>query len=134
MRKLNRVLDFGLDFVFDRRNVCGQLREVPFKPALREHNRIAAELAAAYPDWDDERLFQTTRNVMIVLLLELVIEEYIKHIGAFEFPLTIPDFMADEAAWNRPGWIPIEFDLLYRWHSMVPDTFELGAARRVEPA
>ena len=96
---------------------------------LREHNRIAAELAAAYPDWDDERLFQTTRNVMIVLLLELVIEEYIKHIGAFEFPLTIPDFMADEAAWNRPGWIPIEFDLLYRWHSMVPDTFELGAAR-----
>jgi len=42
---------------------------------LREHNRIAGVLQQAHPDWDDERLFQTTRTVMIVILLKIVIGE-----------------------------------------------------------
>jgi prostaglandin-endoperoxide synthase 2 len=51
---------------------------------LREYNRIAGVLAADKPDWDDERLFETSRMVMIVLLLKLVVEEYLRHIGPFE--------------------------------------------------
>ena len=54
---------------------------------LREHNRVAGELAAAYPRWDDERLFQTARNIMIVLLIKIVIEEYINHITPYHFRL-----------------------------------------------
>ena len=54
---------------------------------LREHNRIAGLLAAEYPGWDDERLFQTARNIMIVLLIKIVIEEYINHITPYHFGL-----------------------------------------------
>ncbi len=25
------------------------------------------------------------------------------------------------AGWNRENWIPVEFNLLYRWHSLVPE-------------
>jgi len=30
------------------------------------------------------------------------------------------------APWNKPIWVPIEFNLLYRWHSLSPDRFEIG--------
>ncbi len=96
---------------------------------LREHNRIAGLLEAEYPDWDDDRLFETTRNIMIVLLLKLVVEDYIKHISPFDFPIEAVPLIADEERWNRPNWIAIEFNLLYRWHSLVPDWIGEGADR-----
>jgi prostaglandin-endoperoxide synthase 2 len=93
---------------------------------LREHNRLAGILAAENPDWDDERTFQTARNIMIVLLLKLVVEEYITHIGPFDFPIEAVPFIADEERWNRTNWCAIEFNLLYRWHPLVPDTIGTG--------
>jgi prostaglandin-endoperoxide synthase 2 len=93
---------------------------------LREHNRLAGVLAAENPAWDDERLFQTARNIMIVLLIKLVVEEYIAHIGPFDFPIEAVPLIADEERWNRPNWCAIEFNLLYRWHSLVPDTIGTG--------
>jgi prostaglandin-endoperoxide synthase 2 len=102
---------------------------------LREHNRIAGLLANEYdrgrerPVWDrrmstadlDERLFQTTRLIMIVLLLKLVVEEYIRHIAPHDPPLTVVPGMAANKPWNRSSWIAVEFNLLYRWHMLVPD-------------
>lgn len=32
---------------------------------LREHNRVCDVLKQEHPDWDDERLFQTTRLILI---------------------------------------------------------------------
>ena len=64
--------------------------------------------------------------IMIVLLLKLVVEEYIRHIGPWDFPLEAVPFIADEQLWNRPNWIAIEFNLLYRWHSLVPETIGDG--------
>jgi len=96
---------------------------------LREHNRIAGLLAEEHRDesvWDDDRLFETTRNIMIVLLLKLVIEEYIRHISPFDFPIENVPFIADGARWNRSNWCSIEFNLLYRWHSLVPDSIGEG--------
>ncbi|GAB2992040.1 hypothetical protein GCM10023080_067350 [Streptomyces pseudoechinosporeus] len=94
---------------------------------LREHNRVASVLAAENPDWDDDRIFETTRNIMIVMLLKLVVEEYIVHIAPFEFALEAVPFLADEERWNRTNWITIEFNLLYRWHPLVPDTIGTGS-------
>jgi prostaglandin-endoperoxide synthase 2 len=102
---------------------------------LREHNRIAGLLANEYdrgrerPVWDrrmsttdrDERLFQTTRLITIVLLLKLVVEEYIRHIAPHDPPLTVVPGMAAKKPWNRSSWIAVEFNLLYRWHMLVPD-------------
>lgn len=89
---------------------------------LREHNRVAGVLAAAHPTWDDDRVFETTRNIMIVQLLKVVVEDYIRHIGPFDFALEAVPFIADKERWNRPNRIAIEFNLLYRWHSLVPDS------------
>ncbi len=106
---------------------------------LREHNRIAGELAKTNPDWltapdgGDERLFQTARNVLTVLLLKLVVEEYIVHISPIEFPLEMVPFVADGKKWNKSNWIAIEFSLLYRWHSLVPDVISDGQ-RSLKPA
>ena len=94
---------------------------------LREHNRLADLLAGENPDWDDERIFQTARNIMIVLELKLVVEEYIKHIGPWDFPVQMVPFIADDERWNRTNWCAVEFNILYRWHSLVPDAIGEGA-------
>lgn len=104
---------------------------------LREHNRIAAELereharGALRPAWGtpdpdelDERLFQTTRLIMTVLLLKLVVEEYIRHITPFDLPLVLIPGQADGKPWNHANQIAVEFNLLYRWHSLVPEQME----------
>jgi prostaglandin-endoperoxide synthase 2 len=93
---------------------------------LREHNRVAGILAGENPEWDDERIFQTARNILIVMLLKLVVEEYITHIGPFNFPLEVVPLIADEERWNRTNWCAIEFNLLYRWHPLVPDMIGTG--------
>jgi hypothetical protein len=49
---------------------------------LREHNRLCQMLEAAHPHWDDERVFQTARNINIVQLIKIVVEEYINHIAS----------------------------------------------------
>jgi prostaglandin-endoperoxide synthase 2 len=93
---------------------------------LREHNRLAGVLEEAHPNWDDERVFQTARNINIVLLIKIVVEEYINHISPYYFQLSADPSVSWRADWNRPTWIPIEFNLLYRWHSMTPDRFFIG--------
>jgi len=96
--------------------------------ALREHNRICDALAAANPDWaeDDERLFQVARNINTVLLLKIVVGDYVKHISSIDFPFTVVPGMAEKQSWYRSNWITMEFNLLYRWHSMVPDAFVIN--------
>lgn len=91
---------------------------------LREHNRLAAKLEAANPAWDDERVFETARNIVIVIFIKIVVEEYINHINTSVFKFLAEPNCAWEADWNRPNWMTAEFSLLYRWHSLVPETVE----------
>jgi prostaglandin-endoperoxide synthase 2 len=96
---------------------------------LREHNRIARELATQYRDcegWDDDRLFETARNILTVKLVKLVIEEYINHIAPYRFKFKFDPPRLYGAKWYRPNWIAVEFNLLYRWHSLIPSTLEVG--------
>jgi prostaglandin-endoperoxide synthase 2 len=91
---------------------------------LREHNRVARQLARQNPVWNDERVFQTARNIMIPIFIKIVIEHYINHITPLPFSLRAEPSVAWTANWNRPNWITVEFSLLYRWHSLMPDTIQ----------
>ena len=93
---------------------------------LREHNRLAAMLERCNPTWGDERVFQTARNVLIVVFIKLVVEEYINHISPIPFHFQAEPKVAWDAPWNKPNWITTEFSLLYRWHSLIPDSTTWG--------
>ena len=102
---------------------------------LREHNRICGVLKAGEgAGWDDERLFQTARMVMILIEIKIIIEDYINHINIapaggrpFRFD---PDYLfAERRRWYRTNWISVEFDLLYRWHSLVPDEMTFAGTK-----
>lgn len=88
---------------------------------LREHNRVAGEIEKRNPEWDDERVFQTTRNCLIVIFIKIIVEEYINHITSEPLQFIVDPSVAWTADWNRPNWITTEFSLLYRWHSLIPD-------------
>lgn len=88
---------------------------------MREHNRICVELKKQNSLWDDERLFQTARMINIIILLKLVVVDYINHISGvdvFKFDVNF----AEKQSWYRAPWISLEFDLLYRWHGLIPDS------------
>jgi prostaglandin-endoperoxide synthase 2 len=88
---------------------------------LREHNRVCDLLAKNYPTWDDERLFQTARNIVMAEFLKIVLEDYINHITPYHFQFFVdPPAFIDEK-WYRTNWMSVEFTLVYRWHSMLPD-------------
>lgn len=89
---------------------------------LREHNRLAAMLEKQHPIWDDEQVFQTARNILIVMFIKIVVEEYINHINTSKLRFIADGKVAWNAGWNRPNWMTAEFSLLYRWHSLVPET------------
>jgi prostaglandin-endoperoxide synthase 2 len=92
---------------------------------LREHNRIARALEREYR-WDDERLFQTARNILTVILIKIVVEEYINHISPYHLKLLSDPTAFHNPRWYRQNWMAIEFNLLYRWHSLVPSSFSVG--------
>jgi prostaglandin-endoperoxide synthase 2 len=92
---------------------------------LREHNRIARLLGEEYPDWDDERLFATTRNILTVLLMKIVVEDYVNHISPMLFKLRLDPSSFPNEPWYRQNWMAVEFDLLYRWHSLVPPSYQI---------
>lgn len=89
---------------------------------FREHNRICEVLKEEYNTWDDERLFQTTRNILTVILLKIVVEDYVNHISSNHFPFQVDIGFAEKQDWYQTNRVAIEFDLLYRWHSLVPDS------------
>ena len=91
---------------------------------VREHNRVAGELQRRHPGWSDDQLFETARIVMVRNVLQIVVEDYINHLaGGFDFKLK--RHFAEHQEWYRSNRISLEFNLLYRWHSLVPETFSI---------
>ena len=96
---------------------------------LREHNRLAKELSKQHDHWNDDRVFETARNIVIVEFIKIVVEDYINHISPIEFNLKADPRVAWHANWNKPNWITTEFSLLYRWHSLIPDCISWGSSK-----
>lgn len=91
---------------------------------IREHNRLCEVLAQHYPQWDDERLFQTARNILTVMILNIIMEEYISHITPYHFQFFADPEAFTHASWYRENWMAIEFSFVYRWHSAIPEKIQ----------
>lgn len=90
---------------------------------LRHHNLVARDIAKGNPEFDDDEVFEKARNVMIVLLLQIVISDYVRHISPLDLPFKVPPKFSKGQDWYRTNRIHFEFNLLYRWHSLIPDMF-----------
>ena len=64
-----------------------------------------------------------------MLLIKIVVEEYINHITPYHFRFTLDprlSAMLTRAPWHRQNWTSVEFNLLYRWHSLIPSRLSVG--------
>ena len=101
---------------------------------MREHNRIAKAIAddrRGKPGWDDDRIFETARMVNIRQVLGVVVNDYIRHIAGV-FPFELETGFAESEPWYRTNRISIEFNLLYRWHPLVPEELEFSDGTKVD--
>ena len=94
---------------------------------LREHNRICDVLLAEHPHWDDERLYQTAKLIVLAENLKITVEEYVKHLSQYNVKLTYdPDLLRDYPSnFQYSNRIHLEFQQLYHWHPMAPDAIEI---------
>jgi prostaglandin-endoperoxide synthase 2 len=59
------------------------------------------------------------------MLLYLTIDEYINQVGQPPMKLKLARLFAERKHWYRANRIAIEFNLLYRWHSFVPEKLQV---------
>jgi prostaglandin-endoperoxide synthase 2 len=97
---------------------------------LREHNRLARALRVHHPRWTDDRIFETARNTLTVMLLKIVIQDYINHISPLRFQVFWELGLGARERWYRQNWMSIEFGLLYRWHALVPENVQMHGLLR----
>ncbi|XP_062857295.1 prostaglandin G/H synthase 2 [Trichomycterus rosablanca] len=92
---------------------------------LREHNRVCDVLKQEHPDWDDERLFQTARLILIGETIKIVIEEYVQHLSGYHLKLKFDPELLFNQRFQYQNRISAEFNTLYHWHPLMPDNFHI---------
>ena len=55
---------------------------------IREHNRIAVEIQRLNPSWDDEKLFQETKKIVIAEYQHIVYKEWLPIVMGKEISIT----------------------------------------------
>nr|XP_048288232.1 prostaglandin G/H synthase 1 isoform X1 [Myodes glareolus] len=93
---------------------------------LREHNRVCDLLKEEHPTWDDEQLFQTTRLILIGETIKIIIEEYVQHLSGYFLQLKFDPELLFRAQFQYQNRIAVEFNHLYHWHPLMPDSFKVG--------
>ncbi|XP_036611410.1 prostaglandin G/H synthase 2 [Trichosurus vulpecula] len=92
---------------------------------LREHNRVCDILKQEHPEWDDEQLFQTSRLILIGETIKIVIEDYVQHLSGYHFKLKFDPELLFSQQFQYQNRIAAEFNTLYHWHPLLPDTFQI---------
>ncbi|KAM9469372.1 prostaglandin G/H synthase 2a [Clarias gariepinus] len=92
---------------------------------LREHNRVCDILKQEHPTWDDERLFQTARLILIGETIKIVIEDYVQHLSGYNLKLKFDPELLFGESFQYQNRIASEFNTLYHWHPLMPDTFQI---------
>ncbi|XP_053552115.1 prostaglandin G/H synthase 1 [Bombina bombina] len=92
---------------------------------LREHNRVCDVLKKEHPTWDDEQLFQTTRLILIGETIKIVIEDYVQHLSGYYLKLKFDPELLFGVQFQYRNRIAVEFNQLYHWHPLMPDTFNI---------
>ena len=99
---------------------------------LREHNRLAKEIAASTGFTDDDQIFELARNTNIAQLVRIIVLDYINHLSSTRFEFEPEIGFAERKSWYRTNRISAEFNILYRWHALVPDEFVLHGSALTE--
>ncbi|XP_072096493.1 prostaglandin G/H synthase 1-like [Mobula birostris] len=92
---------------------------------LREHNRVCDILKEEHPTWSDEQLFQTTRLILIGETIKIVIEDYVQHLSGYHFSMQFNPELLFKEQFQYRNRIAVEFNHLYHWHPLMPDTFQV---------
>ena len=98
---------------------------------FREHNRLADLIQQQHPSWDNDRVFQTAKNVCIVEVLKVGTEDYI--VNHIAYKLQYPLRFHPETLWHTEWYynnqrIFLEFCHLYRWHAFVPNAVTIAGS------
>ncbi|KAL4218779.1 Prostaglandin G/H synthase 2 [Mactra antiquata] len=93
---------------------------------MREHNRVCDILKGEHPEWDDERLFQTTKLVILGETIKIVVEDYVQHLSNYRYQLTFkPELLFGESH-QYSNRITAEFNHMYHWHPLMPEEFNIS--------
>ncbi|XP_023660355.1 prostaglandin G/H synthase 2-like isoform X1 [Paramormyrops kingsleyae] len=92
---------------------------------LREHNRVCDVLKHEHSNWDDERIFQTARLILIGETIKIVIEDYVQHLSGYHFKLKFDPELLFNQRFQYQNRISAEFNMLYHWHPLMPDAFNI---------
>lgn len=91
---------------------------------VREHNRVAAALAALNPQWDDDRLYHEARRIVIAQVEQITFEEFLRVLfGENFYELLIGPYNGYQT--QRDSTVPNSFaTAAFRFgHSLVQNQF-----------
>ncbi|XP_063423771.1 prostaglandin G/H synthase 2-like [Mytilus trossulus] len=93
---------------------------------MREHNRVCDVMKKEHPEWDDERLYQTGKLILLGETIKIVIEDYVQHLSNYNFKLLFDPSLLFGEPFQYQNRIALEFNHLYHWHPLMPDDFTIG--------
>ena len=95
---------------------------------LREHNRIARIVEREHPTWDDERLYQTAKLIVVGRYLKILIEDYVQHLSGYNLKLLMDCRVAQDFI-QFQSRAYVEFGLMYQWHELMPEFHLINGTR-----
>lgn len=97
----------------------------------REYKKSARENPLKTPEevmqwWEDEFYFTRAQKINVTQFMKVVLEDYINHIAGRKAFKLLPNLNLKKAMkWLKDPTLSFEFNMLYRWHSLIPNSFRI---------